>query len=236
MTAIDAALLLAAGCIAGAMNALAGGGSFITFPALLLVGLPSVAANASRLSRSYQGRWRRSTNGESRLPFIDLGTVRLPLVVAVSAAECDRAAKTILPAVGPSRVVATFRAASASDTFTESILSSLTPAGKAAALPSNGRCRQEQMAHRRVLTRLALLDWRRSPPSRNRTVMPCNRRYAELPPAIESAVGDCRADFGEAHLIAVIPAETILNTLSRWEEWWQLQRWLRADLSFRARI
>lgn len=34
-----------AGIIAGAMNAIAGGGSFITFPALVLGGLPPIAAN-----------------------------------------------------------------------------------------------------------------------------------------------------------------------------------------------
>ncbi len=39
--------LLAAGCVAGAMNALAGGGSFVTLPALIAAGLPSVLANAS---------------------------------------------------------------------------------------------------------------------------------------------------------------------------------------------
>jgi uncharacterized membrane protein YfcA len=41
------ALLALSGFAAGAMNALAGGGSFVTFPALLLAGLPSVVANAS---------------------------------------------------------------------------------------------------------------------------------------------------------------------------------------------
>jgi uncharacterized membrane protein YfcA len=36
-----------AGLLAGTMNALAGGGSFVTLPALISVGLPSVQANAS---------------------------------------------------------------------------------------------------------------------------------------------------------------------------------------------
>ncbi|MDH7798280.1 MULTISPECIES: sulfite exporter TauE/SafE family protein [unclassified Beijerinckia] len=40
-------LLCAAGFLAGAMNALAGGGSFVTLPALIAAGVPSVAANAS---------------------------------------------------------------------------------------------------------------------------------------------------------------------------------------------
>jgi uncharacterized membrane protein YfcA len=40
-------ILAAAGLVAGAMNALAGGGSFVTLPAMIAAGLPSVAANAS---------------------------------------------------------------------------------------------------------------------------------------------------------------------------------------------
>jgi uncharacterized membrane protein YfcA len=45
---IEAVLvLLGAGLLAGAMNAAAGGGSFVTIPAMVAVGLPSVAANAS---------------------------------------------------------------------------------------------------------------------------------------------------------------------------------------------
>ncbi len=40
-------LLVGAGFLAGAMNALAGGGSFVTLPALIGAGVPSVLANAS---------------------------------------------------------------------------------------------------------------------------------------------------------------------------------------------
>jgi uncharacterized protein len=40
-------VLVAAGSLAGAMNAVAGGGSFVSFPALILAGVPPVAANAS---------------------------------------------------------------------------------------------------------------------------------------------------------------------------------------------
>ncbi len=40
-------LLALAGFVGGAMNALAGGGSFVTLPALIAAGVPSVAANAS---------------------------------------------------------------------------------------------------------------------------------------------------------------------------------------------
>jgi uncharacterized membrane protein YfcA len=43
----EIALLAAAGLAAGAVNAVAGGGSLITFPALLAAGLPPIAANTS---------------------------------------------------------------------------------------------------------------------------------------------------------------------------------------------
>ncbi len=42
-----ALLLFAAGVAGGAINAVAGGGSFIVFPSLLVVGVPPVAANAT---------------------------------------------------------------------------------------------------------------------------------------------------------------------------------------------
>ena len=42
-----AALLFAAGTVGGVINAVAGGGSFLVFPSMLLVGVPPVAANAT---------------------------------------------------------------------------------------------------------------------------------------------------------------------------------------------
>jgi uncharacterized protein len=47
-------LIFAAG-IAGALNALAGGGSFISFPALLFVGIPAVEANATNTVALWPG-------------------------------------------------------------------------------------------------------------------------------------------------------------------------------------
>lgn len=41
------ALIIGAGLLAGGMNAVAGGGSFITFPALVYSGVPPIIANAS---------------------------------------------------------------------------------------------------------------------------------------------------------------------------------------------
>lgn len=47
MNALDLLLIGAGGLAAGAVNAIAGGGTFFSFPALLAVGLPPVVANAS---------------------------------------------------------------------------------------------------------------------------------------------------------------------------------------------
>jgi uncharacterized membrane protein YfcA len=47
MTPFDACVLLLAGFAASAVNAVAGGGSLITFPTLVAIGLPAVAANVT---------------------------------------------------------------------------------------------------------------------------------------------------------------------------------------------
>lgn len=49
------ALLAAAGLLAGAMNAIAGGGSFVSFPAMVAAGLPPVIANASSTVALFPG-------------------------------------------------------------------------------------------------------------------------------------------------------------------------------------
>lgn len=47
LTLLDTALLLVAAFVAGGLNAVAGGGSFLTLPALVFTGVPPVAANAT---------------------------------------------------------------------------------------------------------------------------------------------------------------------------------------------
>lgn len=47
MSLLQIALLLAAAFGGGAMNAIAGGGTLLTFPALVLLGVPSIRANAT---------------------------------------------------------------------------------------------------------------------------------------------------------------------------------------------
>jgi uncharacterized membrane protein YfcA len=44
---LHCAAFMLAGCLAGAMNAVAGGGTLVTFPTLILAGLPSIIANAT---------------------------------------------------------------------------------------------------------------------------------------------------------------------------------------------
>src|SRR3954454_19243921 len=48
-------LLIVAGLAAGAINAIAGGGSLITFPALIATGLGSVAANVTNTTAVFPG-------------------------------------------------------------------------------------------------------------------------------------------------------------------------------------
>lgn len=48
-------LVFSAGLVAGAMNALAGGGSFVSLPALIAAGVPPVQANASSTVALFPG-------------------------------------------------------------------------------------------------------------------------------------------------------------------------------------
>ena len=47
--------LLVAGILGGALNAVAGGGSFVAFPALLFVGVPPIPANATNALALWTG-------------------------------------------------------------------------------------------------------------------------------------------------------------------------------------
>lgn len=55
MTVLEAILLFAAGLTSGAINAVAGGGTFITFGAMSLVGVPPIAANATSSVTQFPG-------------------------------------------------------------------------------------------------------------------------------------------------------------------------------------
>jgi uncharacterized protein len=53
----DLLLLFIAGIITGLMNAVAGGGSFVAFPALLLVGIPAISANVTTTVATVPGQF-----------------------------------------------------------------------------------------------------------------------------------------------------------------------------------
>ncbi|MBG0565759.1 sulfite exporter TauE/SafE family protein [Actinoplanes aureus] len=89
MDLTHALLLVAAGVAAGAVNAIAGGGSLITFPSLIAVGLPSVEANVTNSVSVFPG-YVSSVAG-SRADLAGQGRrvrVTLAAVVAGCAAGC----------------------------------------------------------------------------------------------------------------------------------------------------
>ena len=55
MTLAHAIFLLAAATLAGALNAIAGGGSFISFPSLIFAGVPEIPANATNNIGAWSG-------------------------------------------------------------------------------------------------------------------------------------------------------------------------------------
>lgn len=76
-------LLLVAAFVAGALNSIAGGGSFLTLPALIFVGMPPVAANATGtmalLPGYLSGAWgfREDIRAPRNLPLWGLTAVSL---------------------------------------------------------------------------------------------------------------------------------------------------------------
>jgi uncharacterized membrane protein YfcA len=84
-------LVSSAGFLAGAMNALAGGGSFVSLPALIAVGVPSVQANASStvalfpggLASAWAYRHGLGPIGDVRLRFLMVVTLLGGIIGAV---------------------------------------------------------------------------------------------------------------------------------------------------------
>ncbi|HEX5541951.1 MAG TPA: sulfite exporter TauE/SafE family protein [Micromonospora sp.] len=68
MDLLEAALLIAAGLSAGTVNAIAGGGSIITFPALIAVGLPPIAANVTNSLSVFPGYLASVAGSRTDLP------------------------------------------------------------------------------------------------------------------------------------------------------------------------
>ena len=80
MTLSYGILLFLAGTWAGAVNAVAGGGSFVSFPALLFTGVPAVAANATNTFALWVGV--TASGGAYRNRLNVSRRVAIPLVIA----------------------------------------------------------------------------------------------------------------------------------------------------------
>jgi uncharacterized membrane protein YfcA len=104
----QALLLMAAGVVTGGVNAVAGGGSLMTFPALLSVGLPPVTAsvtNTVSVAFGYVGgvvSTRRDARGQAALRQF------IPAVMAGTAVGCAlllRTPQSVFDFVAPSLVL-----------------------------------------------------------------------------------------------------------------------------------
>src|SRR5918995_1323205 len=79
----DTLFLLLAGLLAGSMNALAGGGSFVSLPALIGAGVPSVSANATSTVALFPGGlastwvYRDGLTGVCGVPLVPVAIVTL---------------------------------------------------------------------------------------------------------------------------------------------------------------
>lgn len=77
-------LLFFVGLVAGAMNAAAGGGSFITFPALIFAGVPPVAANASSTVALFPGSLASAWKFKEYIrPFPDISMTIMVVLTAM---------------------------------------------------------------------------------------------------------------------------------------------------------
>lgn len=68
-------LLFGAGIAGGVINAIAGGATLITFPIMLLAGLPPVLANATNAVAIAPGHWLAAVADRSKLPALDSGLI-----------------------------------------------------------------------------------------------------------------------------------------------------------------
>ena len=123
MTLFEAVLVVAAGFVSGVVNTLAGGGSLLTVPLLVLIGVPGTFANGTNrvavLVQSIVGAWRFRAEGVSG--FRHVLPVLVPLLVgsalgAYGVAHLDDASfermfgvvmlLLLVPALFPPRVAA----------------------------------------------------------------------------------------------------------------------------------
>lgn len=80
MTIFDAIILFLAAVLAGGLNSVAGGGSFISFPMLIFTGVPPIAANATSTVAVWPGNLASATAYRHELT----AQRRIPLLAAAS--------------------------------------------------------------------------------------------------------------------------------------------------------
>ena len=68
MTLVGAAIIFFAAMVAGALNSVAGGGSFISFPVLVFTGVPPIASNATSTVALWPGSVAAAVAYRNRLP------------------------------------------------------------------------------------------------------------------------------------------------------------------------
>lgn len=101
MSAHDAAtwLLLAAAAFgAGVLNAIAGGGSFLTFPALVFAGIPPIAANATSAVAVSPGYLGSSWEFRRELAELSPALLRREVVLAAGGGVCGALLLLVTPA------------------------------------------------------------------------------------------------------------------------------------------
>src|SRR5262249_2083542 len=103
MNLSDAALLLVAGLAAGTVNAIAGGGSLITFPALLATGLGAVPANVTNSVAVSPGYLSSVVGSRTELAALARGGFRRTLIPLVATAAGGSAAGCALLLATPAR-------------------------------------------------------------------------------------------------------------------------------------
>ena len=91
---MDWLILFLSGVIGGVLNSIAGGGSFITFPALLFAGVPPIAANATNTFASCAGY----ISGAYALRHeIQSGTYQMNLVERALIQESNQSIQVLIP-------------------------------------------------------------------------------------------------------------------------------------------
>ena len=92
------ALLALAGFAAGVLNAMAGGGSFLTFPALVFTGVPPIAANATSALAVSPGYLRSVWGFRPQLAALDRRLLRREALVSAAGGLCGAGLLLVTPA------------------------------------------------------------------------------------------------------------------------------------------